>query len=223
MIAIKPLVLLGKGRPRRTCSIAGAMLLVVTSGGCGLVGWGLDTIAGQEKEVEVEADYQGLEGRKVAVIVYAARPTLYRHPDAPMLVTRAVSGRIADEVPTAQLLEPALVTAFQTQNPHWMPYGDLIEQLGVDRLVVVDLAEYTTHDPKNAHAWRGVLSANIRVVERESSDIDLPVYGNVVRVRYPDHPVPLLKSDDRTIELGLLNRFSFRVAGLFHDHRTPPQ
>ena len=213
----------GRWRGRLAVDIAAAVLLAALSRGCAVVGWGLDSVAGGEKEVEVEAEYRGLEGTNVAVIVHAGSATLYRRADAPILVARAVSARIADTVPTARLLEPGRVAEFQAQNPHWVPYGELMAKLGVDRLVVIDVADYTTHDPENTHAWRGVLSANVRVAERESSDTDVPVYGNSVQVRYPDHPVPLLVSDEGTIELGLLDRFSSRVAGLFHDHRAPPQ
>ena len=55
----------GRWRGRLAVDIAAAVLLAALSRGCAVVGWGLDSVTGGEKEVEVEAEYRGLEGTNV--------------------------------------------------------------------------------------------------------------------------------------------------------------
>ena len=189
--------------------------------GCGMAGWAGYVMTGGEKPVEVDAQYTGLDNRTVAVVVTVDAHTRYRHPDAPLLLTRAVGGQMSAHLASTTFIDPGQIAQFQKDHPYWhtLPYGDLFDHLPADRLIVIDLYEYDPHDPDNRHLWRGQMSANIGVVERDSANPDAFVYHNTVHAQYPAHPVPLLKSDEQTIELGMRDRFARLVVRLFYDHK----
>ena len=200
------------------------VMLVAVAGpgaGCAIVGWGLDVVTGGEKSVEVLGGYYGLADKSVAMIVSADDQTLFVQPQAPSMIAKMIGAKIKDVIPTVILIDPQQIIAFQEKNPHWntLAYGDLIKRFEVDRLLVIDLFHFATHEPNNSHVWRGSMEGGVYVVEAESSNPDAFTYSNTVRAKYPPHPVPLLESDSQTIQLGMLELFTQRVINLFYDHK----
>lgn len=197
--------------------------LIALTVGCGAVGWFAQGVAGGERTYQVDAQYLGLQNRKTAVMVAADEYTLFQAPGSPLRVSRAVSARIAENVPGAQLVTPQDVIEFQRDNPYWsaVPYSDLIAKLGVERLVVIDLIEYRTHEPGNPHILQGMITGQVGVVEADSEDPDRPVFATTVRAQFPaDSAIGLVNSDVETVELGMLVTFARDAAGLFYDHEV---
>ena len=109
--------------------------------GCQISGWADYVLSGPNRQIEVDAEYRGLENQTAAVMVMADDYTLYRHPDVATLVAKAVGGRIAESVPTATLVDPQQIEQFVHDNPYWstQPYGQLMGRLEVDRMVLIDV------------------------------------------------------------------------------------
>lgn len=173
--------------------------------------------------VDIKAQYQGLENQRVAVMVSADGYTLYEHPDAPMLLCRAVTGRIATNVPGITVTVPDSVIRFQKTNPYWtnLRYGELARRLGVDKIVLIDLVEYRTHEPGNAHIWQGVITANIGVVDASIPDPDNFVFYNTVTAKFPQNSsIGVINSDHESIQLGMVVLFARASGGLFYDHQV---
>src|SRR5690606_38858230 len=130
------------------------------------------------RTVDVAADYRGLDNQRVAVLVAANDQLLYRYPQAPSKVNQAVSAHLVQQVPGVTVTDPKQMIDFQINNPFWnaIPYSQIVQQLDVDRLVVVDLSEYRTHEPGNAHLWKGNVSGHIKVIDATAVDPDVPAY-----------------------------------------------
>lgn len=193
--------------------------------GCGILPWVAHGVAGGKgpQTYDVKAQYRGLENKSVAVLVAANEMLLFEYPAAPLKVSRTISARIAGNVPGVRLMPPGEVAEFQNENPYWstVPYSELIKKLGVDRLVVIDLIEYRTHEPGNAYVWHGLIAGQIGVVEAEADDPDQFAFQTTVRAAYPEEStIGLLNSDDETVELGMLALFARDGAGLFYDHEV---
>jgi len=211
---------------RSALSLAGLLVVMLALGGCNFAGLIAAPMQDIPDKREVSAEYRGLDGRTVAVVANVDEVTLFGHPKADANVVRAVSGRIAALVPGAKVVNPKDIIAFMNENPYWntLLYSDLIEKLGVDRVVVVGLVDYATNEPGNAHVMRGRISANVGVVEHPdaaptTSDPDNFAYAKVVSVQFPEEStVGVVNSDRQTIELGMLARFGQKVARLFADH-----
>ncbi len=211
-------------RSRLLMSLAMTVLCLAalpTLSGCAALGVAANATAGPMKKVHVTADYTGLADKTVAIVIAADEFVLYRHPRAPLVVGQIVGGQIVANVTGAKLTDPADIVAFQRANPYWatLPYGDLAKRLGVERVIYIDLAEYSTHEPGNKELWQGVILANLGVIETDAANPDNFAYSNTIRAVYPEgREIGVANSDAGTIQLGMLQSFGQKVGWLFYDH-----
>jgi hypothetical protein len=126
-------------------------------------------------------------------------------------------------VENVRVLDPRMVLAWQYNTPQWngMPYGDIAEELNVDRVVYINIHEYRLHPPGNRWEWEGICAADVgsssaAVSLRTPSPISSPLSA-----------LPTIKGVGRDaataeqIEVGVLAEFIKRTAWLFYDHLEP--
>ena len=150
--------------------------LYVVLGGCAvgkLVG-GMAQNFEYQKIKEVHAAYAGLENHSVAVVVDADMFTLYEHPEVAISVGANVARRLQAQVPGIRVMSPTRVAEWQFRTPLWsaLPYGEMAESLGVERIVHIDLYEFRLNPPGNRWLWEGVCAANVGVIEPDGIDPD---------------------------------------------------
>jgi hypothetical protein len=212
------------GRPvlPRAVAVLTLCLAWISLTGCEAAGWLTEGVIGREKKVNVEAQYRGLDNKSVAVVVAADDRTLYGYPMAPLRVSQAISAQLAVYVPGVRLADPRQIVEFQYNNPHWstLPYEDLLKRFKVDRLILVDLTHYSTHEPGNKYVWQGQVVANVSVAEADRKDPNHLAFATAVSAKFPeDSVVGVLDSDDEAMQKGMLDLFSRNVVRLFHDHQ----
>ena len=195
--------------------------------GCNIIAWGAQAFRNDDKPVPVEAEYLGMPGKRIAVLVAADEQTLYRFPGSPFRVSEAVSRSIATHLPDTAVTLPAEIRDFQRDNPYWLTSipDRLIDQLGVDRLVIIDLSEYRTNEAGNVNVWRGTVAGTLSVYEADSEDPNNRAYEKSLRIEYPDDSELGLINDNvnrDTIEAAMLEVFGLKAAGLFYDHEEVP-
>ena len=201
--------------------LLGAMPLA--SGGCfianlaGAIGGEIE----RNKKIEVLAEYEGLENKSVAVIVHADAATLYEFPTVAQTVSGNVAFRIQQNVRGVSILPPAAVAQWQYQTPAWstLPYGQIAEDLNVDRVVLIDMYEYRLNPPGNMYLWEGVAAANVGVIERNGLDPDSFAATFDVRVRFPNQEgLGRESASSSDIQTGVLTKFVQKCAWLFYTH-----
>ena len=205
----------------RTALLLACLLSLGMASGCNYLGFLGQAGRADEEIYEVSGQYLGLEGKSIAVMVVADEYLLFNYPHAQLGVARAVSARLADNMPTVTVMDPAQILAFQNNNPYWhaIAYGELIQKMRVDAIVLIDLIEYQTHEPGNAHIWQGQITGNVGVILADSPTPDDFVFYTAVRALFPeDRAVGIINSDEQTIQLGMLSIFSRDAGGLFYDH-----
>lgn len=198
--------------------------LTLLMSGCNIIAWLGQAGREDEKIIDVPAEYTDLQNQRVAVMVSADEYTLFRFPRSTFRVAEVVSRAIQTNVEGAEVTLPKEVDAFQRKNPYWITSrpGRLIDQLGVGRLVVIDLNEYRTNEAGNAEVWRGTIDATVSVYEADGDDPDNRTFEKQVRVEYPeDSHFGMINStaDEAKIEAATLKLFAIRGAGLFFDHQ----
>ncbi|MFZ9914796.1 MAG: hypothetical protein ACO3IB_05585 [Phycisphaerales bacterium] len=202
--------------------LALATLAMLQLGGCiaGAVG-----AIGQQiergKKLDVPAAYDGLEKRTCAVVVNADYATLVEHPEVVGNITANVSVRIRQYVKEAAVLPPGEVLQWQYRTPQWrtMPHGEIARELGVERLVFIDLYEYRLNPLGNSYLWDGAAGANIGVIEADGLAPDEFVYTTSIVVRFPNKEGIGRESARREdIERGLLTLFVQKTSWLFYRH-----
>ena len=195
--------------------LAGVLILLA---GCNSTG------SLSEKKIDVEAQYVDLANRSVAIVVSMSDYTEFKHPDAKRMITEEMTRRIQANVPGVTLTRPKDIIAWQKENAYWAtrPPSMLIDQLKVERLVLVEIGEYRTHEPGDKHVLRGVVSASINIVEAESADPDNFGASFTKNVMYPEpgkSKVGRVGEDEQLIEVRTQIRFCESAAGLFYDHQ----
>jgi hypothetical protein len=210
----------------RFARLTGLLLISVAAGGCAvgsLIG-GMMQNHEYQKKIEVLPRYDDLEGRTVAIVVDADMATLFQFPDLVDKITGGVTMRIGRDVPNVSVLLPRDVLAWQWRTMQWnaLTYGEIAEQLGVDRVVFIEIYEYRLNPPGNQWLWDGVAAARVSVIERDGFDPDSFADTIDVIAKFPD-----IEGVDKTgatayqIEMGLLADFIKRCAWVFHMHEEP--
>lgn len=175
----------------------------------------------RNKKIEVLAEYEGLENKTVAVLVHADAATLFEYPNVTLDVAGNVALRIRENVRGVSLLPPAAVIQWQYQTPAWttLPYGQIADELGVDRVVVVDIYEFRLNPPGNQYIWEGAAAATVGIVERDGLDPDAFSSTYDVRTQFPTQEGLTRENlSGQAVLTGLLTKFVQKSAWLFYTH-----
>lgn len=211
---------------RNLAIIAVLSLIALTLHGCAvpkLMG-AMGAAEEAQKLVEVMPKYTGLENHTVAVLVEADYSTTFERPGLVGTVAGGVTARIAKWVPGVQVLDPQIVLQWQYAKPQWntLPYGEIAEQLNVDRVVFVEVLEYRLNPPGNRWLWEGVAVARVGIIERKGIDPDTFAEVFEVNAKFPNvEGLGRESATETQIETGLLIEFVKHCAWLFHLHYEP--
>jgi hypothetical protein len=199
------------------------LVLLAGMGGCQALGF---IAAGLEEggSKRVPALYDRLNGKSYAVLVNA--PPVIMASDGMRLAEMnvALAETLKDRVKASGYVPGSSSVEFTTNRPSWhlQPMGLIARDLGVDRLIVVEVEEYRLTDPRNQYIFDGVAAATVRVYERESIAPDEPTFTRAIRVKFPDvEGSTATVSGQDIIETTLAARLSQRILWMFHEHEEP--
>lgn len=204
-------------------SLAASLLLL---GGCkiGQLIGGMAGSAQRQGSTEFKAKYAKLQDKSFAVIVAADRSIQSEYPSVVTIITAEMSKRLSEHAGATGVLPAAEVLRYQSQHPGWVakPLGDLAKTLGVDRVVYVDLQDFSMTDPGNPYVYNGVASGVIHVAEVESEVASEFAFGERVSVKFPDMSgmSPTQIPRDQVFS-ELTRRFIERSAWMFYQHEEP--
>lgn len=216
-------------RKRRTRNLAAAALLGAASlaaAGCEVLAFPFFIAAEIDKQgTHIEpAQYEGLVGKSFAVLVSADRGIQADYPEIVPRLSRRIAEEIVANVDVSGYVPGPVMLQYQYENPSWsaMAFGEVAEELGVDRLIVVDLQEFRLNDPGNQYLYDGVAAASINVIEADGSTPDDVTQELFVRVTFPDAggfgPEDFARSQVISV---LASRFINRATWPFYDAEIP--
>ncbi len=89
----------------------------------------------------VDAQYKGLDGKSVALVLYADQATTNEYPAAREELAAFISSKLREKIPTCKLLDYREVTIWQDDTMNW--FGLTEKQIGkhfaVDRVLYIEL------------------------------------------------------------------------------------
>ena len=209
---------------RPALSLAPRLMLLAAAlalSGCQAVGFVAQGVEEVAPPPRVEAEYKGLKGQRVAVLVDADLGIMFEHPQAQVEVCQALSERLAAKVPNVTVRQAQDVIAFQNENIYWntATYSELADRLNVNRLVLVELTEYRLHEPGNVNIWQGAMQGRIAVAETDGQTPDDRDYATMISAKYPpDKPLGAIDADQQVIRKATLDIFTRRAVNKFHEH-----
>jgi hypothetical protein len=174
---------------------------------------------------EVGAQYGGLIDQRVAVVVHAASEALEIDPHLPFKIAARTSARLQQMVPGVQVTSVEDVAAWMKEHGGASYTNQAaLEALDVDRLVVIDVAEYRLHPEGDETVWFGVCEADIGVLERETAAAGVYAASYTMRSEYPEQPAPKERATPRQDRVRAAGGFRpARVLAVLRPHRDAAQ
>jgi hypothetical protein len=208
--------------------LAGVSLMAA---GCTALGFGGAMIESYRRTTKrtVEAEYTGLEGKRWAVIVVADRIIQADFPQIVPYITSRVTGMVSSQeaqnsVAAAGFIPADRLLPYLYQHPRWsaMPRSELAKDLGVERLIIIELLEFRLNEPGNQYVWAGQATGTVGVIEADGRIPDEFAFERPVRVQFPDKdgygPTEIPRDG---VSTELARRFVDRSAWLFFRHEEP--
>jgi len=197
-------------------------IISFTIGGCNLLEYPFYVLFGRS-HTKVKAEYTGLENQKVAVIIVGQSAIDFEEPYARMDLALATEQALTEHVKNIELADQEEIQNFQRSRFDWysLPVADIIEQFQVQRLLYVELIQFTIREPESVNLLRGHIWAQLRVYQKESDTPDIPVYETETEVTFPEQaPSPYSEAARFNIRQQSIQLFAREVARKFHDHRV---
>jgi hypothetical protein len=170
---------------------------------------------------EIDAEYEGIQGKSFAVVVSADRVIEGNNPGISARINQRVNDRIIQNAGPSFAIPSADLLTVLYNTPQWpaMTRGEVADMLGVERLVVVEIVEYRLNEPGNKYIWDGSASCIVSVYESDSPFPDDPVFEKAIRVSFPDTS-GLMRTEipEAAVNTELANRITNRVSWLFYTH-----
>lgn len=187
--------------------------------GCNLFR-GAVLLMGPEQTRKVPAEYPHLAGKKACVIVWAEPYTLFDHPNVQLELAEHVRVALEGTVAGLSCVPSRQIVDYQYSHPDWdrESPGRLGNRFGVERVVLLELTEYTTREPESQHLKRAHIAANVKVYDTAYPDAE-PVYKTAIETVYPpDGPAPYGVNEPSLRRTGM-EAFAAQLAGKFYERR----
>lgn len=201
-----------------------ATVLILSSifaGGCGLVNFSGYALFGGHKH-KVEAEYRGLEGQTIAVVV-AGHPGLeFDYPFARTNLHMRLVQTFGKHIADSKFVNYKEIIKLQEDASQWnsMSLLEMGRALAAERIVYVDLIHYTLLTENSVNLLQGHIIADVRVYEVTGPRPEKAAYQTEIEIVYPEG-VPQLRTGpaERAIELRTMAHFAVSLTEKFYDHR----
>jgi hypothetical protein len=175
---------------------------------------------GEEQTKKVPAEYPQLADKKVCIVVWAEAYTLFEYPNVQLELSEHVRVAVEGAVHGVTFAPTRQVVDYQNRNPDWdkQQPASIGQRFDADRVIMIELTDYTTREPDSPHLKRGRISANVKVYDVSTPDAQ-PVYKTTLETLYPPGTVAAYGVDDRSVRRGAMQAFASQVAGKFHERQ----
>lgn len=201
-----------------TMRLAGIMLLAAAlcAGGCRALALFLP-----EQTKLVKAEYPYLAGKRVCIVVRIPDELLFEYPNVQWEVADHARLALESTVRGVSVTDPKKIVDFQRSDPDWeqMDPALLGRRFDAERVLEIDLTQYTTREPESPHLYRGHISAAVRVYNTEYPNSQ-HAYHSDVHTTYPPDGPGQYGTNDRAIRGATMQAFSQDLAAKFYDRQV---
>jgi len=212
-----------KSRGSFFCLLLGGTGLLLFLGGCNILAFPAYVLFGKTEKT-VEAEYTSLSGHKTAILVVGPAGIDFEYPYARADLSMATSSFIEQNVESVDFVEQESIDRFQYQHFDWyaLPLPTVAHQLGADRLLYIELIQFSLVEPESVSLLRGRVLANVRIFEMESSEPAEASYKTEISVLFPETaPVPMSDTAQIAVRQRSIVLFADQLAKRFYRHKEP--
>jgi hypothetical protein len=212
-------------RPRAVISAVATLALTVWLGGCRGIRYLGYLGAPEAGTKKVPAEFTGLEGHRVVIVIFADQRVQYEHPQARLTLGSVVRAKMTEHLKNVSVVDPAKVCRYQDENAHWetLDKAELAKQFGADYVLYIALVEYSTREIGSIDLYRGRITAQCSLYEAGKSDQEGRVWSaDRVAVVYPEAaPVGVPGESSRSVRETAERLWAEALVKKFYDHREP--
>lgn len=204
--------------PLVTCTLL--LPLLGASSGCRLLAAPF-LLWAPEPTKEVPAEFPYLQDKKVCLLVWADSETLFEYPWVQLEISEHVATAMKPQVSGVSFIPNRGVVELQRREYDWERSDPAVlgARFGADRVLMIELTQYTTREPESPHLYRGRIAANLKVYNTAFRN-SAPVFKSSVEIVYPPDSVGQWGTDDRNIRKATMEAFAVELAGKFYDRRV---
>lgn len=175
---------------------------------------------GERPTRTVPAEYPYLKDKSVAIAVWTDLDTQVEFPHARLELAEHLKAAMDGSVTGAKFIPIREIVDYQNRDLDWdrADPAQMGEELGADRLVLVELSDFTTREADSPHLYRGRISANVKVYDTAVAN-SRPAFRKLVETSFPPEGPAEWGASDRAVRRGVMEAFATEVAGLFHDRK----
>lgn len=173
------------------------------------------------RTVTIPAEFDGLEDRTVALVVFAGEATQYEYPRAGLDISAMTSVMLGKNVDGVTTVDPMKVTAYQSKNRNWaeMDRTALGKALEADFVMLISLVEFTTVETGYVDLLRGRINAEVKIFDCSKPEQDAMVWTCLnIRIQFPETPTVRNARNEAEIRTVLMAKFSDELTKKFYSH-----
>jgi len=206
--------------------IAAALTAATLTSGCRVFRWIAYVTFPWQPKTTVQAEFDGLAGHSVAVVVYADENTQYQYPLVQLNLSALIGAELRGNVNGVTVLEPRKIVSYQKQNVHWdeMDRTELGKALGAEYVLSVALIEFATVEEGYLDLLRGRITGQGRLYQTNLPEQQACVWrGKDIRVSFPRTPTARAGNNEEAIRLKVMRMFARQLGRKFYKHTKEPE
>ncbi len=190
--------------------------ILAASGGCKLI-----ALFANPPMKDVAAEYPYLADKLVCIVVRADQEMEFEFPNLRWEIADHLRVVLEANIDGIKVVDPRSVVTFQNGNPDWelMDPALVGKRFRADRVLEIDLTQYTTREPESPHLYRGYITAALSIYNTEYPDSE-PAYQAEVRTVHPPESAGNWGATDRDIRAATMEAFAEQTADRFYDRRV---
>lgn len=173
---------------------------------------------------KVRAEYDKLEGKRVAVYVWVPPEIAWDYPRIRLDLAGQLSGYLKEHVKDIRMVDPYQVESYlQRSSSPEVPAERFREEFRADMVVKVAVFKFTMRDPGMSQYYRGRLSASISVADltEPSAPVQETPLGEVSVVVPDDQSIGYTNIQPDQLRLQTYLVFTAEAGKKFHDYERP--
>jgi len=201
-----------------------AITILAALGACGGCNYIAYLLAPPLPAKRVPAEYSGLAGKKLLILVYAPETIHYDYPLAEAQVAANVAQSLGKHT-KAKIIPIGEVLNYQETNLHWrqLPLKEIARHFAAEQVLYIELQVYRGHDPLSANLLRGRIQADCSLHEFADKDKQrmVIVWRNTVAATFPaKQPVSIYDASEPAVLQQTLSIFAENLARKFYKHKV---
>jgi len=196
------------------------LTLLPLVGGCRLFGAMFLLFAPEPTRTE-EAKYPYLTDKKVCIVIWTDSYTAMEYPFVRLELSEHIVDAIKANVHGVSFIPNRSVIKLQDKDAAWdrTHPAQLGKRFGADRVLMIDVTQYTMREPESTYLYRGRNAANVRVYNPDYPDA-APVHEATVETVYPPDSHGAWGSEEKSIRKLTMEAFAQEIAAQFYDRQV---